>query len=349
MRALFLIFLAQLAFITTQASAFPLPKGPRLLNLAPTASSSAYDFEGIVDMGNCSGSLIRFENSLGSDKALILSNGHCLGNGFVPPGQFYVNRPSSRRFTVLNTDSSPAGDVRATTLLYATMTQTDISLYQLSESYDQILARLRVRPLTLASTPPPVGQAIEVISGYWQRGYACAIEAIVPNLHEENWVFTQSIRYTRPGCEIIGGTSGSPVIARGTRTVIAVNNTMNEDGERCTRNNPCEVDDKGNVSFQRGFGYGQETFWIYSCLNASRELDLNQAGCLLPHTNTLSEMFTPMYKDQPCFLPWGGTTPSGSTVFAYNEQFSINCRFESRRCQDGYLSGSYRYRSCRRP
>jgi hypothetical protein len=47
-------------------------------------------------------------------------------------------------------------------------------------------------------------------------------------------------------------------------------------------NNPCEIDEKGNVTATRGFSYGQQTYWVYSCLNQYNELDLSVAGCLLP-------------------------------------------------------------------
>jgi hypothetical protein len=48
-------------------------------------------------------------------------------------------------------------------------------------------------------------------------------------------------------------------------------------------NNPCEVDRSGHVEAHKGYGYGQETFWLYSCLNSSNQVDLGVAGCLLPH------------------------------------------------------------------
>lgn len=63
--------------------------------------------------------------------------------------------------------------------------------------------------------------------------------------------------------------------------VIGVNNTGNEDGERCTLNNPCEVDANGNITVDQGAAYGQQTWWFYTCLTATRTLDLNKAGCQL--------------------------------------------------------------------
>src|SRR3546814_2272200 len=60
----------------------------------------------------------------------------------------------------------------------------------------------------------------------------------------------RSVRYTS-SCNTIGGTSGSPVIDDATGKVVAVNNTGNEDGARCTVNNPCEVAENGTVTVRR--------------------------------------------------------------------------------------------------
>jgi hypothetical protein len=168
-------------------------------------------------------------------------------------------------------------------ILYATMTGTDMAIYRLRETYAQIEQRFQVRPLTLARDYAPVGAAIEIISGYWGRGYVCQVEALIHTLREADWTFRESIRYSRPGCEVIGGTSGSPVLLASSRTVVAVNNTGNESGRRCTMNNPCEVDADGNVTYQRGYSYAQQTSWIYGCRDEEGNLDLERPGCQLPH------------------------------------------------------------------
>ena len=163
------------------------------------------------------------------------------------------------------------------------MTKTDITLYQLNVSFADIASSMGTRPLTLSPKKPNLGTDIEVISGYWKRGYACSIEAFATYLKEGQWTMEDSVRYSRPGCDVIGGTSGSPAIMQGTRTVVGVNNTINEDGGRCSINNPCEVDDNGNVVYQRGYGYAQQTFWVYSCLNSNNQLDVTVSGCMLFH------------------------------------------------------------------
>lgn len=268
------------ALTVSQAQAIPLlSEFPEEFSNNDEASRN-FDFSGIVALSNCSGSLVRFEDSAQTDNAMVLSNGHCVD--LLEPGTVISNTRSSKNFTVLDKSAKPLGSVSAQKIIYATMTDTDMSLFLLKETFQNIESKFSIKPLTLARTAPQVGTNIEIISGYWKRGYACAIESNVSTLKEAGWTFIDSIRYSRPGCEIIGGTSGSPVIEAGTRTVIAVNNTVNESGKQCTMNNPCEVAADGTLLAQKGYGYAQQTFWIYSCRNAAGEVDLNTAGCRLP-------------------------------------------------------------------
>jgi len=240
------------------------------------------DFTGIAALSNCSASLVRYAGSVGTDKALVLTNGHCYEGGFLDPGQVLVNRASTRSITLLRPDSSRAGTVRAGRILFGTMTKTDMIVYEVNETYSSIRSRLNVTPLTLAKQGPANGAGMAVVSGYWERIYTCSVQATIPQLREGDWSWQNSIKYQQPGCETIGGTSGSPVVSTSTGEVIGVNNTGNEDGEQCTVNNPCEVDADGNVTVDQGAAYGQQTWWLYTCLTASRTIDLNKAGCELP-------------------------------------------------------------------
>lgn len=265
------------------AFAFPLPQG-EFVNLGfHTQMSANYDFEGIVSLSNCSASLVRLESARDTDQALVFTNGHCLETGFSKPGDYVAGEVSTRNMQLLTATSSNAGSVRATQIVYSTMTGTDLTIYKLKETYAEIKTKFQIEPLTLSSEHPKTGMNMEVISGYWKKGYSCQIEAFVTELKEAGWSFKDSIRYSRPGCETIGGTSGSPIVLAGSRTQIGVNNTGNEDGKSCTMNNPCEVDANGNVSYTKGHSYGQQTYWVYSCLNNNNELDLQKEGCLLPH------------------------------------------------------------------
>ncbi len=271
-------------FFALSSFAFPMPKAQygQQLDFQVSAMSS-YDFEGIVALSNCSGSLVRFETSKDTDPAMVFTNGHCLESGFSEPGEVVVHKPSTRTMALMDTQGMRIGSVHATEIIYSTMTNTDLTIYKLQETYQDILSKSHVRPLTLASHHPETAMPIEVISGYWKKGYSCSIETFIPALKEADWTFTDSIRYSRPGCETIGGTSGSPILLAGSRTMIGINNTGNEDGEKCTMNNPCEVDANGSIQYVKGYSYGQQTFWVYSCLNDHNELDLKKEGCALPH------------------------------------------------------------------
>ena len=271
------------SFAASNAMAFPL-YGSSWQNIATdtpnTEASPTFDFRGIVSLSNCSGSIVRFDDSTATDRAMVLSNGHCVG--LLKPGVVLHNQSSGKTFAVLSENAKKLGSVSATKIIYATMTRTDVSLFLLQETYQEIETKFSIQPLTLARTQPSVGTNIEVISGYWKRGFACSIESNVATLREGDWTFVDSLRYSRPGCEIIGGTSGSPVIAAGTRNVIAVNNTVNENGQQCEVNNPCEVNADGSIFAQKGYGYAQQTFWFYSCRDEHGQFDLSTPGCRLP-------------------------------------------------------------------
>jgi V8-like Glu-specific endopeptidase len=279
--------LAILALLLKSTSAFALPLTPMSSkeNTAPAFMTEAYDFEGIVQLSNCSGSLIRFDSSKPTDKAVVMTNGHCVqaAGGMIAPNTFLHNQPVNRQFSILSRDGqSRIGTVTSTKIMYATMTGTDLALYELNETYAQINSKYSVEPLTLSSGRPAQGQGIEIISGYWRRGYQCGLDGFVYELREAGYIWTDSIRYeVNGGCKTIHGTSGSPIIADGTRVAIGVNNTGSDDGERCTMNNPCEVDEQGAVLAEKGRSYGQQTHHVYSCLNLSNQIDLQVEGCKL--------------------------------------------------------------------
>lgn len=246
-----------------------------------SAQAVAVNFAGTVALSNCSGSVVRVPNSQPGDPALVLSNGHCLESGFPAAGEVIKDKASSRSFSLLNASGSRVATLRASKISYATMTDTDISIYQLTKTYAQISSQYGINALTLNDAHPVQGTAIKVVSGYWKRTYSCNVDGFAYRLKEGEWTWKDSLRYTS-SCNTIGGTSGSPVIDTTTGKVVAVNNTGNEDGQRCTDNNPCEVDENGNVTVRQGINYAQETYIIVPCVGAGNKIDLTRPGCTLP-------------------------------------------------------------------
>ncbi|MET9621762.1 serine protease [Streptomyces sp. NPDC006464] len=281
---------ALLALLLTGAAAAPavasaprdtVAQAPAPAPRAQAATAVAVDFAGTVALSNCSGSLVRTPGSLPGDPALVLSNGHCLETGFPAAGEVVKDQRSSRSFSLLNSAGSKVATLRAGKIAYATMTDTDISIYQLTKTYAQIQSQYGISALTLDDVRPAQGSAIKVVSGYWKRVYSCNVDGFAYRLKEGEWTWKDSVRYTS-SCNTIGGTSGSPVIDTTTGKVVAVNNTGNESGERCTVNNPCEIDQSGTVTVRQGINYAQQTYTIVPCVGAGNVIDLNRPGCVLP-------------------------------------------------------------------
>ncbi|MEU6200597.1 trypsin-like peptidase domain-containing protein [Streptomyces sp. NPDC047061] len=245
------------------------------------AAAVTVNFAGTVSLSNCSGSVIRFPNSADSDPALVLTNGHCLETGFPDPGEVITGQSSSRTFGLLNSSGTRVATLRANQVVYSTMTDTDITIYRTTTTYAAIKSSYGISPLTVSASHPVAGTAIKVVSGYWKTIYSCNIDGFVYRLKEGDWTWKDSVRYTS-ACNTIGGTSGSPVIDTTTGQVVAVNNTGNEDGERCTVDNPCEVDENGTVTVRQGINYAEETYIIPACFTTGNVLSLSASGCTLP-------------------------------------------------------------------
>jgi len=262
------------ASFAAPASASAAPAG----TAAPTLAVAA-DLTATIRLNNCSASLVRYPTSVSTDRAMMLTNGHCYEGGFLAAGQVLTNRTSSRRGTLLNPSGSAVGTVTADRLLYATMTGTDVSLYRLTSTFASIRSATGQSPRTISASHPVAGNSF-IPSGFFARVFACNIAGFVPTLREDVWTWHDSLKFNS-ACMTIHGTSGSPVVSTATGEVVGINNTGNDNGQLCTLNNPCEVAANGSTTAIQGQGYGQETYWFTTCLTASRTIDLNISGCLL--------------------------------------------------------------------
>ena len=248
---------------------------------AQAARAKPGDLANTVALSNCSASLVRFPTSRRSDRALMLTNGHCYEGGFLSAGQILRNQASTRTGTLLDAAGASVGTVQADRIIYATMDKTDVTLYRLDETYAALRARTGGTPYTIRATKPTGTERVYIPSGYWQRVWECRLQGFVHRLYEADWTWQNSLRYAKP-CETIGGTSGSPVVDSKRRDLIGINNTGSVDGERCTLDNPCEVDRRGRLTVDQGRRYGQQTWWLTTCVNHARQLDLTVRGCRLP-------------------------------------------------------------------
>ncbi|RKT54769.1 S1 family peptidase [Saccharothrix australiensis] len=258
--------------------------GAALLGLAvvaPPAWAADVDFTGAVDVDGCSGSLVRMPTSRDGDRALVLTNGHCYEGAWPVPDEVLVDQPSHRLLTLLDGKGERVADVHAAKVLYATMTGTDITLYQLDTSYRDLQRRHRVRPLTVSAERPAAGAGIRVVSGSMKTVFSCHVDQLVYRLLEKAYVAKDVVRYTQ-ACATGPGTSGSPVVDAASGQVVAINSTSNREGGQCTLDNPCEMDRDGVITVRKGSSYATQTYWLTTCMGAGNKLDLGRRGCLLP-------------------------------------------------------------------
>ncbi len=276
------IFVLVFIFSSSLASAIgPVPHVNPLTSLRSSNKNFIEDdlFEGIVKLSNCSGALVTLKGMPKTKKALVMTNGHCVGS--LRMGEVKVNVPVTRSFGVFDAQKK-LHELKSSRIVYSTMTHTDVTFYETTMTYQEIEDNYNVEALILEDELTRVGQDIVVVSGYWEIFTSCFAEAIAPILKEYVWVWKDSVRYSA-NCETKGGYSGSPVIAKNTRSVVAIHNTGNNGQFDCSNNNPCEADENGEVIFRiANRRYAQQVYQIYDCMNHDYDLDLGQQTCQLP-------------------------------------------------------------------
>jgi len=237
--------------------------------------------EGTASVGDCKGAVVRSATSRPGDPALVLTNGHCVPSGRPAPGTALVDRPAdlARPVTIAGRDGYPKTSARATRLVYATMTGTDVALYRLDKTYAQ-LAREGAKVFRLATTPMRAGDRL--LLSYSSSRPKCTVEAVVPHLREAGYQQDDAVRYAPSDTCVSGpGYSGSALLTPDARTIAGINNTHNRDGGRCTEDNPCEVGRDGTVTAVQGRSYGQQVHRISACLARGSRIDLSRPGCTL--------------------------------------------------------------------
>jgi len=251
--------------------------------VSPVAASVGADddrFAGTARLPGCSGAVVRWPAALDTDRAVVLTNGHCVRQPFLGAREVLVDERRWTRVDLLDGRGRVAREARAVRLQYASMYRTDIALLTLRETYAD-LAGDGVTPLSLAAEGPARGDRIRIPSGYWTEQRACTTTGTAYRLHERDWDWWGSIRLpARDGCSIRGGYSGSPIVSQDTGLVVGVANTGYVGGRRCI-DSACEENRHGRVVMRRHMNYGQQTSWLLGCLDAGRTFDLHAAGCRL--------------------------------------------------------------------
>lgn len=244
------------------------------------SDAHAASLNGSASLNGCSGSLVRFEGQPDDDLALVLTNGHCIS--FLGSYQVLTDIPFATGMRFYNVDEALTPVFSSTRIVYATMHETDVALLELDTTYRELQENEGVDALVLAQQRGQIGEEIAVVSGFWEYITECAIDDFVPTLAEDAWTWNDSIRYTE-ACDTFGGTSGSPIISQDTGLVVGVNNTGFENTSKpCAINNPCEIDENGEITALLESSYGQQVDGFYTCIDENFIFDLDLESCVLP-------------------------------------------------------------------
>jgi hypothetical protein len=270
----------------------------RVLRASPRAIGQP-NFLGIISIFNCSAALVRWPQSRPHDLALLLTNGHC----YAPSDKTKVNREvivdrsDNRPATLLRRNGSDLVTLHTSRVLYSTSFKTDVGLYRLRLTYGQIRHRYHVPALTLSDHPPQPTAKVLMPSGFSKKVYSCTLNGFAYRLYNGTFDWRHSLRFVlSPTCRTIHGTSGSPVLDPTTRDVLGVNNAINLSPPKCVSGRVCgarrsvldcsvslcERSKTGLVTQHVHRRYGQQTWWLTTCVGTDRVLDLGVTGCLLP-------------------------------------------------------------------
>ncbi len=248
--------------------------------------AQAADLTATVKFGPCSASFVTLENRGANQQGMVLTNGHCSGLGsnhlgaqkFPAFGEAFAHQRMQGLMPLLGPNAS--FPLVLDRLIYATMTGTDIALYRTRETYAEIKARTNIEPLVIAKNPVlQPGKDLLLLSAQREDVQTCTFDRRIGEVREEWAVWKNVLRLT--GCAAEHGFSGSPVVLKGTKIVVGVQNTAYRGGAAaCTFDNPCEVE--GTIrTANPGDVYAQDLTAIYTCLDTDGEIDPSVHGCQL--------------------------------------------------------------------
>lgn len=231
----------------------------------------------IVKFKGCSAFIFAFEGAARSSQALMMTNGHCVydGGGNIEPGvaldAFEMSLP------VTFADEK---EVFTKNRIYATQTDSDIAIYALDGSYEE----LDVEPLIVSTSVAPQGSYVKIPSGFSRETHRARIGGYPHSLLEGRYRLSSPIRLEEMD-ELVDGSSGSPLVSETTGQVVGIYTTANEGGELCTSDNPCEIGKNGKKEAFLHQNYGQVISGLYSCLDENFQIKASLVGCKLVKTH----------------------------------------------------------------
>lgn len=243
-------------------------------------------------VNSCSAGVIKLEAMSSSRKAIVATNGHCLRlnrtmdreSSYLNPGETLTNIETQAFLErTLIRIHAPSGtvEVAAKRLIFATMTGTDISLFELNDSYDDLKEKYEIKPLIVSPKELAPKEAVQIQTGYYNRNFNCAFVRKV-NLREGPFHTNGALELTLE-CDIYPGVSGSPIVLRKSKMITGLANTHTSgEGEVCGFNNPCIILGSQVIEPNAGTSFGVSLVGLNSCYNSQiQQFDFARKSCRL--------------------------------------------------------------------
>jgi V8-like Glu-specific endopeptidase len=268
--------------------------------LLSSQSNRAYNGIGLIkirDFSSCTGFFIQPQPSP-TAPAYVMTNAHCIDllENLLNPNEIVVNRtmrsygrsPAVLTYTPGYFAKVDRGRSTYTVkrVLYATMKNNDLALLELSISQQDLMAT-GITPLQIMSKPAPTGTKIDVVgipgeviptNRHYLHRVSCSVGETV-RVKEGGYEWNQALRHR---CSLVGGMSGSPMLAEG--KVVGIVNTGGGTGGRrsqlCTLDNPCEISQNGKPQPTVSYNYGQLVDRLAGCFPQG-VFNLQQPNCQL--------------------------------------------------------------------
>lgn len=219
--------------------------------------------------------------------AYVLTNGHCAD--FPGANQVLIDRPATGHRVVFNYFVDTPADRRTVTvrrIVYATMKGIDLALLELDARFGDLVDQ-GYQPWRLARVPGPSTEPAVVVgapqgasaSASFLRLASCREEGIASNVLEFTWHWFDAGR--NRCADIRPGSSGSPVISRGTGRVLALVNSTTAGAvpfTDCFLDHPCEAS-PGSTAGRADTNYASGVWSLAGCFESDGVFDLARAGC----------------------------------------------------------------------
>lgn len=241
---------------------------------------------GTAKTPGCSGVIFAHPNYKAEQKALFLTNSHCLksdnkGQLYMSPEEVIWDLDFSNNLSVHLPKSGMfygnlLKSLQTKKILFASISGRDIALIELEYTYKKLMEDLQIEPYLLSrSTGLKVGDQLDILGSYHEEIHKCTFDHFTENFIAAGpYLWTDALVLKNCLPKTRSGVSGAGVILAGTRNLIALHNSSNySEKNECDTSNACEYDKLGINISRKYDAYSQNLDFLFSCFNENFEMD----------------------------------------------------------------------------